>query len=126
MDVYVDDMVVRSSDEAEHLRDMEEVFRQVRRYEMQLNPTKCTFGVAVGKFLGFMLTSRGIKANPDKCKVVLKMQSPSTLKEVQRLVGRITALSHFIPKLAERIRPVLKKMKKNLTDKWDNDCEQAF
>lgn len=100
MDVYMDDTVVRSAKGRDHLADVEEVFGQVRKYDMRLNPAKCTFGVAAGKFLGFMLTSRGIEANPDKCEAVLQMQSPRTLKEIQRLVGRLTALSRFIPKLA--------------------------
>ncbi|XP_017420172.1 uncharacterized protein LOC108330177 [Vigna angularis] len=82
--------------------------------------------MAAGKFLGFMLTSRGIEANPDKCETVLKMQSPTTLKEIQRLSGRLTTLSQFIPRLVERVRPVLRKMKKGLVVKWDAECEQAF
>ncbi|XP_052723752.1 uncharacterized protein LOC128193711 [Vigna angularis] len=126
MDVYVDDMVVRSSAGIEHIRDLEEVFRQVRKFGMRLNPAKCTFGVAAGKFLGFMLTSRGIEANPDKCGAVLQMQSPATLKEIQRLIGRLTALSRFIPKLAERVRPILRKMKKGAGPVWDDECERAF
>lgn len=91
-----------------------------------MNPTNCTFGVGVGMFLGFMLTDRGIKANPDKCVVVLEMKSLTNLKEVQRLVGRITSRSQFIPKLAERIRPVLRKMEKGSMEKWDTNCERAF
>ncbi|XP_017420406.2 uncharacterized protein LOC108330432 [Vigna angularis] len=126
MDVYVDDMVVRSADGEGHLKDLEEVFRQVRKFGMRLKPAKCTFGVTAGKFLGFMLTSRGIEANPDKCDAVLQMQSPTTLKEVQRLVGRLTALSRFIPKLAERMRPVLRKLKKGTGPTWDDECERAF
>ncbi|XP_014524092.1 uncharacterized protein LOC106780328 [Vigna radiata var. radiata] len=126
MDVYIDDMVVRSPDEQSDLRDLEEVFGEVRRYGMRLNPAKCTFGVSGGKFLGFMLTSRGIEANPDKCEAILKMPSPATLKDIQRLVGRLTALSRFIPKLAERARPIMRKMKKEASNKWDDDCDQAF
>ncbi|XP_022642973.1 uncharacterized protein LOC111242702 [Vigna radiata var. radiata] len=126
MDIYIDDMVVRSPDDEQHLHDLEEVFTQIRRYGMRVNPAKCTFGVAGGKFLGFMLTSRGIEANPDKCEAVLKMASPSTLKDIQRLVGRLTALSRFVPKLAERIRSIVKKMKKDAPGKWDAECEQAF
>lgn len=89
--------ISRSVDGRQHLKDLKEVFKQVRRYGMRLNPAKCTFGVAERKFLGFMLTARGIKANPDKCAALLEMQSPTTLKEV----GRLTALSRFILKLAE-------------------------
>lgn len=126
MDVYVDDMVVRSITDRQHISDLEEVFRQVRRYNMRLNPAKCTFGVAAGKFLGFMLMARGIEANPDKCAAILSMRSPSTLKEVQCLVGRLTSLSRFIPKLAERTQPILKKLKKETEDKWDLNYERAF
>lgn len=94
---------------------------------MRLNPAKCTFGVAAGKFLGFMLTAKGIDANPDKCTVVLNMKSPQNLKEVQRLVGRLTSLARFIPKLAECVRPILRRMKKETrTGSWDSDCERAF
>lgn len=67
MDVYVDDVVVWSRLVKDHVRDLGEVFRQVCKYEMHLNPAKCTFGVVAGKFLGFMLTSRDIEANPNKC-----------------------------------------------------------
>ncbi|XP_052735490.1 uncharacterized protein LOC108328707 [Vigna angularis] len=126
MDVYVDDMVIRSNSMEQHLRDIKEVFGQISRYSMRLNPSKCTFGVPAGKFLGFMLTSRGIEANPDKCKAVLDMISPKTLREVQRLVGRLTALSRFIPKLAEHIKPILRSIKKDTTQHWNDDCEAAF
>lgn len=93
---------------------------------MRLNPAKCAFGFVSGKFLGFMLTSRGIEANPDKCEAILKMPNPNTLKDIQRLVGRLTTLSRFIPKLAEHVRPIVKKMKKDTSCKWDAACEQAF
>ncbi|XP_017411652.2 uncharacterized protein LOC108323671 [Vigna angularis] len=126
MDVYVDDMVIRSNSVEQHLQDLKEVFAQLRRYNMRLNPAKCTFGVPAGKFLGFMLTRRGIEANPDKCQAVLDMPAPKTLREVQRLVGRLTALSRFIPRLAEHIKPILKNLKKGSTQHWDNDCETAF
>ncbi|XP_052728231.1 uncharacterized protein LOC108329042 isoform X1 [Vigna angularis] len=126
MEVYVDDMVVRSRSVEDHVRDLEEVFRQVRKYNMRLNPTKCTFGVPSGKFLGFMLTTRDIEVNPDKCRTVLEMRSPQKLKEVQRLVGRLTSLSRFIPRLAERIKPILKVMKRSTGVDWDDQCEQAF
>lgn len=100
MDVYVYDMVVRSATLSYHLKDLEEVFRQVRHYNMRLNRTKCTFGLAVRKFLGFMLTDPSIEVNPNKCDVVLGMRSPIKLKEIQRLDGRLTSFSRFIPNLA--------------------------
>jgi len=126
MEVYVDDMVVMSDSLEQHVKDLDEVLAAVRRYDMRLNPEKCVFGVAGGKFLGFMLTHRGIEANPDKCQAVVNMRSPTNIKEIQRLVGRLTALSRFMPKLAERIQPMLRLMKKAQKFVWDEACEQSF
>ncbi|XP_014498730.1 uncharacterized protein LOC106759872 [Vigna radiata var. radiata] len=110
----------------DHVKDLEEVLGQVRKYGMRLNPAKCTFGVNAGRFLGFMLTVRGIEANPDKCKAILEMRSPHNLKEIQRLVDRLTSLSRFIPELAEKIKPILKLMKKSALEGWNEECEETF
>nr|KYP76414.1 Retrovirus-related Pol polyprotein from transposon opus [Cajanus cajan] len=88
MEVYVDDMVVKTTSATNHATNLAEVFAQVRKHNMRLNPEKCVFGVQGGKFLSFMITSRGIEANPEKCKAIIQMQSPQTVKEVQRLAGR--------------------------------------
>ena len=108
MEVYVDDMLVKSIREEEHIKDLQEAFRTLRKHRMKLNPTKCTFGVASGKFLGFMVTQRGIEANPEKIKAILGMKHPSNKKEVQQLTGRVAALSRFISKSAERCLPFFK------------------
>nr|KYP39823.1 Retrovirus-related Pol polyprotein from transposon opus [Cajanus cajan] len=88
MEVYVDDMLVKTPSAEGHAADLAEVFSQIRKHNMRLNPEKCVFGVQGGKFLGFMSTSRGIKANPEKCKAIIQMQIPQTVKNVQRLAGR--------------------------------------
>ena len=75
---------------------------------MKLNPTKCAFRVFVGKFLGFIVNSYRIEANPDKIKVVLDMQPPSNTKEIQRLTGRIVALSRFCPDPMTSVSPSFK------------------
>ncbi|GAU41232.1 hypothetical protein TSUD_280320, partial [Trifolium subterraneum] len=93
LEVYIDDMVVKTAKEGDHNRDLDEILKEVRKYNMRLNPAKCSFGVQAGKFLGFMLTSRGIEANPEKCQAIINMRSPTTVKEVQQLTGRIAALS---------------------------------
>jgi len=126
MEVYVDDMVVKSGTFDQHLKDLTEIFEQLRLYRMKLNPAKCVFGIEGGKFLGFMLTNRGIEVNPDKCEVILSMRSPTNLKETQRLVGRLTSLSRFLPRLTEKIRPILKVLRKADRFKWDSKCEEAF
>nr|KYP56681.1 Transposon Ty3-G Gag-Pol polyprotein [Cajanus cajan] len=102
LEVYVDDMVIKSASGPDHIRDLRSIFDEVRRHHMRLNLTKCTFGVAGGKFLGFMLSQRGIEANPDKCQAIISMRSLINVKEVQRLAGRITSLARFLPCMADK------------------------
>jgi hypothetical protein len=102
LEVYIDDMVIKSIDDNSHHKDLEEILSSVRKYNMRLNPTKCSFGVQAEKFLGFMLTSRGIEANPEKCKAIIEMRSPTSVKEVQQLTGRIAALSRFLSCAGEK------------------------
>jgi len=83
VEVYVDDIVVKSDLCKQHISDLKEVFQALRKYRMRLNPEKCAFGVEGGEFLGFMVTNQGIEANPEKCKAITKMRSPSELKEIQ-------------------------------------------
>ena len=82
MEVYVDDMMVKSQKAERHPADLEAVLARVRKYDLRLNPEKCVFGVGEGKFLGFMITQRGIEANPDKCEAILGMRRPTCSKEV--------------------------------------------
>ena len=91
---------------------------------MKLNPTKCAFGVSTGKFLGFIVNNRGIEANPAKIKVVLDMPPPSNIKEVQRLTGRIVALSRFVSKVSDKCQTFFQVLKKAF--QWDTHCEEAF
>ena len=87
VEVYVDDMLVKSLDEEEHLDDLQETFDTLRRFSMKLNPSKFVFGVSSGKFLKFMVSHREIKANPEKIKAILNMKPPQSIKEVQSLTG---------------------------------------
>ncbi|XP_020206374.1 uncharacterized protein LOC109791485 [Cajanus cajan] len=126
IEVYVDDMVVKSADVAQHIADLSEIFHQLRKYDMRLNPEKCVFGVSGGKFLGFMLSARGIEANPDKCRAVIDMRSPQNFKEVQKLAGRLTSLSIFLPCLAELAKPIVGLLRKVKKFEWSVGCEEAF
>ena len=105
VEVYVDDMVVKSPSHHQHAKDLEAVFSTLRQYNLRLNPDKCVFGVHRGKFLSFMLTQRGIEVNPEKCRVIIEMRSPTTVKEVQRLIGRLTAVSRFLPNYLNKHNP---------------------
>jgi len=126
VEIYVDDMVVKSASCSQHIQDLNQVFQELKAVGMCLNPNKCVFGVEGGKFLGFMLTNRGIKANLDKCQTIMEMQSPKNIKDVQHLVGRVVALSRFMPKMAERIKPILSLLRKVSQFKWNEQCEEAF
>ncbi|XP_016173638.1 uncharacterized protein LOC107616157 [Arachis ipaensis] len=127
VEVYVDDMVVKTKVGHPHIEDLDEIFTQVRKYNMRLNPEKCAFGVQGGKFLGFILTSRGIEANPEKCQAILDMHSPKTIKEVQRLTGRLAALSRFLPCLAAKSFNFFQCLKKTTRHfSWNEECEEAF
>ena len=82
VEVYLDDMLVKSLDEKKHLDNLQETFNTLRRYNMKLNPSKCAFGVSLGKFLGFMVSHRGIEANLDKIQAILNIELPRNIKEV--------------------------------------------
>ncbi|CAL8133320.1 unnamed protein product [Prunus armeniaca] len=87
MEVYVDDMLVKSRTTGDHLRNLSLMFDKLKKYNMRLNPSKCAFGVSSGKFMGFMISQRGIEANPEKIRALIDMQVPRTKKEVQSLTG---------------------------------------
>ena len=103
MEVYIDNMLVKSTTAELHIAHLVEAFQILKKYNMKLNPAKCAFGVSSGKFLGFIVNNQGIEANPDKIKVVLDMPPPSNIKEVQRLTGRIVALRSLGPLLCPRL-----------------------
>ena len=105
MEVYIDDMLVKSTTTELHIAHMAEAFQILKECNMKLNPAKCAFGVSVRKFLGFIVNNRGIEANPDKIKVVLDMPLPSKVREVQRLTGRIAALNCFVSKASDKCQP---------------------
>ena len=124
MEVYIDDMLVKSTTTELHIAHLSEVFQILRKYNMKLNPAKCSFGVSAGKFLGFIVNHRGIEVNPDKIKAVIDMPQPSGIKEVQRLIGRIAALSRFVSRASDKCQPFFQVLKKAF--QWDTKCEEEF
>ncbi|GJX77202.1 reverse transcriptase domain-containing protein [Tanacetum coccineum] len=96
LEAYVDDMVIKSNDEKVLIADIAETFDNLWRINMKLNPKKCSFKVEEGKFLVYMVTFEGIRANPKKTKAIADMQSPRTLKEMQILSGKLAALKRFL------------------------------
>ena len=124
MEVYINDMLVKSVKAELHVAYLAESFQVLKNYKMKLNPTKCAFGVSARKFLGFIINNREIEANPNKIKAVLDMQPPSKTKEIQRLTGRIVALSRFVSRSSDKCWPFFQVLKKAFH--WDDQCEEAF
>ena len=112
IDVYIDDMVVKSKVVFEHVGDLGDIFEILRKHKLHLNASKCSFGVGLGKFLGYMVTHRGIEVNPDQVKAINSLQPPWNPKEVQKLTEMTTALNRFISRSADRYRPFFQLLNK--------------
>lgn len=124
--VYIDDMLIKSQRREDHLADLAEVFGILQRDRLRLNASKCNFGVNLGKFLGQMVSRRGIVANPYQIAALLDLVELRNAKQVQRLTGMIVALGQFISRSVDKCKPffrLLGKMRKFL---WDDDCSSAF
>jgi hypothetical protein len=126
LEVYIVDMIAKTLEHEDPVTDVEETFGQLHRYDLRLSPNKCTFGVEAGKYLGFILTNRGVEVNPDKCSVVLNMQSPRTIKEVMQLMGRIASLTRLLLALARRCFPFFKTLRNKKSFELNSECEQTF
>ena len=124
IEVYVDYMLMKSVKTELHIAHLAELFQVLKNYNIKLNPTKCAFGVSAGKFLSFIVNSQRIKANPNKIRVVLDMQSLSNTKEIQRLTGRIAALSHFLSRSNYKCQPFFQVIEKAFH--WDAQCKEVF
>ena len=107
MEVYVDDMFLKSKIAFDHVAYLANMFNICKTYRMKLNPLKCEFGVASRKFLGFMVNQRGIEANPEKIHALINVRSPSRTKELQSLIGRVATLNKFISKAIDKFLPFL-------------------
>ena len=105
MEVYIDDMLVKSKQCSDHVTHLQEAFNLLRAYNMKLNPLKFAFGVSVGRFLGFMVTQIGIEENPAQLKAILNSSAPSTKKRVQQPIGLLAALGSFISRFIDCLKP---------------------
>jgi hypothetical protein len=111
--VYIDDVVITTRKEESLITDLRETFDNLDRNKLKLNPTKCSFGVPIGQLLGFLVSVRGIEANPEKIQAILTMGKPTKLHQVQQVVGRVAALSQFVTRLGENALPFYALMKKS-------------
>ena len=104
IEIYIDDMVVKSKMVSEHVEDLRAIFEILKKYKLCLNASKCSFSVGSSKFLGYMVTHRGIEVNPDQIKAINNLRSPRNPKEMQKLTRMAAALNRFISRSANRCR----------------------
>ena len=116
--VYVDDIVIKTKEKQTLIDDLRETFANLRRFRIKLNPAKCTFGVPAGKLLGFLVSSRGIEANPRKISAIESMRLPRTIRDVQKFTGCLASLSRFVSRMGEKALPLYQLMKKSEQFTW--------
>jgi hypothetical protein len=126
VEVYVDDIVVKTRRGSTMVEDLTLVFDKLWATRTKLNPEKCIFGVSTGNLLGFLVSYRGIEANLEKIKTIETMRPPARVKDIQKLVGSLATLSRFISRLAERALPFFKLLQKSCPFSWTKEAEQAF
>ncbi|WJX95108.1 hypothetical protein P8452_76467 [Trifolium repens] len=128
MQVYIDDIVVKSSSNDDHLDHLRKSFEKMRKYGLKMNPLKCAFCVNAEDFLGFVVHKKGIEINQNKTKAIMETKSPATKKQLQSLLGKINFLRRFISNLSGKAQPFspLLRLKKESTFTWGQDQQQAF
>jgi hypothetical protein len=122
----VDDVVVQTRNSDMLIADLEETFASLREYCWKLNPNKCVINVPSGKLLGFIISHRGIEANPETISAITNMKAPTCIKDVQKLTGCMAALNRFISKLGERGLPFFKLLKHQEKFVWTPEADQAL
>lgn len=123
---YVDDIIVRSTKQENHILNLQETFANFWRAGLKLNPKKCVFGVKKGKFLGCLVSKKGIKANANKIDVILRMEPPKSRKGAQRLAGRLASPIRFISRSAERNLPFFEVLKSTEVFQWGPAQQQSL
>ena len=126
IEIYIDDMVIKSKAESKHVSDLGNIFDILRKHKLRLNASKCSFGVRSSKFLGYMVTHREIEVNPKQIKAINNLQPPRSPKEVQRLTGITVTLNRFISQSVDRCRPFFQLLNKWKGFEWTEECALAF
>lgn len=126
MEVYIDDMVVKSKDKHSHLADLSKTFSILRKYKMKLNVSKCAFGIGSSKFLSYIINHREIEANPRKITVILELGSHRTVKKVQKLMGMAAALNRFISCSTDCCRQFFHTLQQGRAFDWTPECQATL
>ena len=126
VEVYVDDLVVKSKEDEDHINVLRKVFERLKQVNLKLNPSKCVLGVTSGKLLGFIISQRGIEIDPDKIKAIQEMPPPKNQKEVRGFLGRLNYIGRFISQLTSTCEPIFKLLRKGQPCEWNKECQAAF
>ena len=126
VEVYVDDMIVKSRGRSDHLAALERFFKRIRQFKLRLNPKKCTFGVTSGKLLGYMVSKRAIEVDLDKIRAILDIPAPRTEREVRGFLGRLQYINRFIARLTDICEPIFRLLRKSQPTVWGDQCQHAF
>jgi len=126
MEVYIDDMLVKSRNKEDNLSDLSRTFEILRKYRMKINASKCSFGVQSGKFHGYLISKRGTEANPEHIDAINRVQPPRTIREVQKLTRMLAALNRLISKSSEKCKSFFQLLRGNKIVDWNQDCSQAL
>ena len=126
VEMYVDDMIVKSKYKGSHTINLRMFFERTKEYGLRLNPQKCAFGVTAGKLLGFLVSDRGIEVDLSKIKAISEMSSPKSEKEIRVFLGRLQYISQFIAKLTSTCEPIFKLLRKEEPHTWNDEWQKAF
>ncbi|XP_055801332.1 uncharacterized protein LOC129870542 [Solanum dulcamara] len=126
IEVYVDDVIIKSQNSSNHLTDLKKFFDRLRRYNLKLNPAKCAFGVPAEKLLGFIVSRKGIELDPSKIKAIQDLPPLKSRKDVMSFLGRLNYISRFITQSTIICEPIFKLLRKDAAIKWTEDCQQVF
>ncbi|KAG8480517.1 hypothetical protein CXB51_024611 [Gossypium anomalum] len=126
IEFYVDDMIAKSKTENEHVQVLRKLFLRLRKFQLKLNPAKCTFGARSGKLLGFVVSEKGIEIDPDKVKAIQELPPPRTQKEVRGFLGRLNYIARFISQLTDKCDLIFRLLRKHNPGVWDEECQKTF
>ncbi|KAA3456047.1 RNA-directed DNA polymerase (Reverse transcriptase), Ribonuclease H [Gossypium australe] len=126
IEVYVDDMIAKSQTEKEHIEVLKKLFLRLKKFQLKLNPAKCTFGAQSGKLLGFVVSEKGIEVDSNKVKAIQELPPLRTQKEVRGFLGRLNYIARFISKLTKKCDPIFRFLNKHNQGVWDDECQRAF
>ncbi|KAG9453408.1 hypothetical protein H6P81_006312 [Aristolochia fimbriata] len=126
VECYVDNLVVKTKQRADHLLNLRAVFERLRRFQLKMNPLKCAFGVTSGKFLGFIVHQRGIEIDQSKIDAIEKLSEPRNVSELKSFQGHLAYIRRFISNLVGICQPFSGLLKKDTPFEWDQSCQNAF